>query len=400
MPELTGTCTAVSAEVAPSPPARLASLDAMRGLIMILMAIDHAAYHVAKRHPGEFWGVPLPEFPDAAAFVTRAVTHLCAPGFFFLMGTGVVFLAASRQRMGWSDGRVTRHLVTRGLLLIVLQQLLENPTWALGYMAAEVEPDLYGVTIPGPEGVPFLALAVLFALGVNLMLAGVLFRLPTAVVGAIALGAVLATQILTPGPEQASFPFSPIARILMIPGITVPWMVVYPVVPWLSFTALGVVFGRLLQSRRERAFRIAALAGVLFLIGFVAARVAGGFGNFHPPEDGGWIAFLNVTKYPPSLAFFLVTMGVNLLLLGALEAGEKRLGPLRPPLLVFGGTALFFYIAHLYVYLLLGLAFPRGAGLATMYAVWLVGLLVLYPLCRRYSTFRRSKPIESIWRLF
>ena len=381
-------------------PGRLASLDALRGLIMVLMAIDHASFHIAKRHPGEFWGVSLPEFPDAAAFLTRLVTHLCAPGFFFLMGTGIVLLADARRRAGWSDARVTRHLMLRGLLLIVLQQLLENPTWGIGYLAAEVELDTYGALPPGVGGPPLFAFTVLFALGVNLTLGALLVRLPTLAVGAVGVAAITTTQLLTPGADQVTHPYSPIARLLLIPGYTGPWAVIYPVIPWLGFTALGLVFGRLLLRDRRRAFRIALVAGLVCLAGFAVVRLAAGFGNLHPPADGGWVAFLNVTKYPPNLAFVLLTLGGNLLLLVGLRVAESRLGALARPLLVFGGTALFFYFAHLYVYLLLGLAFPRGAGLATMYGMWILGLLALYPLCLKYASFRHAKPIDSVWRMF
>ena len=378
---------------------RFVPIDAVRGLIMILMAIDHASFHVAKRHPGEFWGVALPEFPDAAWFLTRFVTHICAPGFFFLMGAGAVFLAASRRRAGWSDARVTRHLIVRGLLLIGLQQLLENPTWGIGYMAARVELDTYGVVLPGADGMPMLYFGVLFGLGVNLALAALLLRLPTVAVAATGVAAVLATQLLTPGAEHAATAHPLVARLLMIPGQSGPAMVLYPVVPWLGLTAAGVVFGRLLLADRRRAFRRAAAAGGACLGGFVLVRQAGGFGNFHPPADSGWIAFLNVTKYPPSLAFVLLTLGGTLLLLGLAEAMGRRRLEVPGPLRVFGGTPLFFYLAHLYVLLLLGQLFPRGGGLAALYVVWLVALLALYPLCRGYAAFRRSKPAESIWRM-
>lgn len=93
---------------------RIASLDAMRGLIMVMMAIDHARAFIAKNHPGEFWGRPLPDYgPDTLAFLTRLVTHLCAPGFLFLMGAGMAFFAASRASAGWSHAHITRAFVTR-----------------------------------------------------------------------------------------------------------------------------------------------------------------------------------------------------------------------------------------------------------------------------------------------
>src|SRR6187402_1278160 len=89
---------------------RVAAIDALRGLIMVVMALDHANYFVAKSHVGnEFWFIPAPFYPTALDFLTRAVTHLAAPGFFFLMGAGMALFAASRKRAGWSNASITRH---------------------------------------------------------------------------------------------------------------------------------------------------------------------------------------------------------------------------------------------------------------------------------------------------
>src|SRR5512145_177777 len=105
---------------------RLASLDTFRGLIIVLMAIDHARGFIARNHPAEFWGTNLPDYQgDWVAFLTRLVTHVCAPGFMFLMGAGAALFAASRARGGWTTRRVMGQLVLRGLLLIALGQLFE-----------------------------------------------------------------------------------------------------------------------------------------------------------------------------------------------------------------------------------------------------------------------------------
>ena len=107
-----------------------------------------------------------------------------------------------------------------------------------------------------------------------------------------------------------------------------------------------------------------------------------------------------MTKYPPSLAFIMLTLGVDLLLLALFsEAGEglKKWG--NPPL-TFGRTALSFYIAHLYLYALIGLAFPMGTSLPLMYPFWAIGLLILYPLCRWYGEFKQRKAPGLVWRFF
>ena len=112
---------------------RLLSLDALRGLVIVLMAVDHANYFVARMHPnGEFWGIPLPQYDSVLAFLTRFVTQFCAPGFFFLMGIGMVLFAESRKKQVWSESRILLHFITRGLLLVLLQFFVASAAWLLG----------------------------------------------------------------------------------------------------------------------------------------------------------------------------------------------------------------------------------------------------------------------------
>ena len=105
---------------------------------MVLMAIDHASYFIARVHSVEFWGAGLPVYPDAFWFWTRWITHLCAPSFFFLMGIGMILFADVRHKTGWDQGRITRFFVIRGLLLVFLQLFVEDPAWVLGDMLASV----------------------------------------------------------------------------------------------------------------------------------------------------------------------------------------------------------------------------------------------------------------------
>ena len=116
------------------------------------MAIDHARGFIARNHPGEFWGSPLPDYQgDWVAFLTRLVTHLCAPGFMFLMGAGAALFATSRARAGWSPVRIAGQLALRGLVLVVVGQLLENTAAAFG-SAGATRAVTYGLRVPGAPG--------------------------------------------------------------------------------------------------------------------------------------------------------------------------------------------------------------------------------------------------------
>lgn len=379
--------------------ARLPALDALRGLLMILMALDHARSFIARDHPSEFWGMALPHYEHALPFITRLVTHLCAPGFFFLLGAGVMLFAEARRRLGWSEGRITGYLLRRGLVLILLQLLVENPAWLIGKLGASVPTEVHGSGGPpgGGEAV-WLYFGVLYGLGTAMIACSILWRFKTAVVLGASIAALAATQVLLPGPEQARELYPALYRLLLIPGQTGSLLVLYPLLPWLGIAGLGVAFGRWLLRAPDLAYRTAGAVGATLLFAFAALRYHGGWGDFHPLEASGWIPFFNVTKYPPSLSFVCLTLGINGLLLAVLARGVPG-RPVVAPLLVFGRTALFFYLVHLYLYGLLGYAFPAGASFAVMYSVWLLGLAVLYPLCLWYGRFKHSTAAESLWRL-
>jgi uncharacterized membrane protein len=371
---------------------RIPAIDRLRGLIMALMAIDHASYFIAGRHPGEFWGAPLPLYEGALPFLTRWVTHLAAPGFFFLLGVGAVLLTAARRQAGWDEGRIFRHLALRGLVLILAQHLIENLAWLLG-SHTKVAP--IGGVVPGTPTEVWLNFGVLNALGAALIAAGLLARLRPWVSALIGAALIALTLSLVPSPAQVTEPFSWSARFLYIPGRTGMLQVFYPLLPWIGVAALGVGFGHELRTEGRRAVVLALPLGLLGIGIFLVSRFTG-FGAVPGIESPGWIGLLNVTKYPPDLPFLGATLGVDLLLLFALSLLPA--GRLARWLQVFGGTALFFYLLHLYVYLILGAGFRNGTGYGMLYAGWGVGLLILYFACGKYGEFKRTTPADSLWR--
>jgi uncharacterized membrane protein len=374
---------------------RLLWLDGLRGLIMVLMALDHASYFIARVHPGEFWGVPLPIYPDVVHFLTRLITHFCAPGFFFLMGTSMILFTDSRRQIGWPDRWITRFFALRGFILIILQLLLENPAWALGILSGTT----HTTRPPGSGEMVLLHFGVLYALGAAMIFWSFFLRFRSAVFVSLSIIAILATQSLIPSADNAGILYSPWLRLLLIPGQTGIWQVFYPCIPWLGLTGLGLAFGRLLRQNRNRAYRSALIGGTAFLLLFGLFRTLSNFGDFHAPGNS-WIDFFNLTKYPPSLEFILLTLGFDLLLLFLLSKVETQLQSWGKFLVLFGSTALFFYVAHLYLYALIGFAFPNGTSFSLMYFLWFLGLVLLYPMCLWYRRFKERKPPESVWRFF
>jgi uncharacterized membrane protein len=370
--------------------ARLLPLDALRGLIIVAMALDHANLFVAREHPSpEFWSGSFPAYLSALAFLTRLVTHVAAPGFFFLMGAGMALFADSRRRLGWSEWAIARHFVVRGALLIGLQLLVENPAWQIGE------------DVPfGPQ--LFLSyVGVLYGLGAAMIVGALFLRLrPAALIG-LSLAAALTTELTISALRPAAAPPPLPVLLLLVPWRSPSITVYYPLIPWLGLALFGMAFGRWLIEDPARAYRRALGLGAAFLALFAALRLAGGIGNIRPPAGPGWMPFLNVVKYPPSAVFVLLTLGVDLLLLSLLARAGAALGRWAQPFLVFGSSPLFFYIAHLYLYGLIGLVLgSRGVGIARMYPYWLLGLAILYPLCWMYGRFKRGRAPDSVWRLF
>jgi uncharacterized membrane protein len=216
---------------------------------------------------------------------------------------------------------------------------------------------------------------------------------------------VLVNQVLPSALVDWQVPLTPLIRFLLLPGASGPWFFLYSLFGWLGVALLGMAFGRAWLAHGRRVFRWTLIGGLLGLPLFVLVRLGNGFGNIRPIEGAGWIGFLNVVKYPPSLALLLLTLGVLGMLLFVFEKAGPALARWGKPLLVFGQTALFFYVTHMFIYKVLQIMWQGekglvGVNLPTMYVGWAVGLFLLYPICLLYGQFKRLRPAGSLWRLF
>jgi uncharacterized membrane protein len=355
---------------------RLVPLDALRGLIMILMAIDHASYFIRRWHPFETWDQPLPDYPTLAAMLTRLATHPCAPGFYFLMGAGMVLFAHSRRQLGWSEPKIAGHLALRGLLFIALEQLIVDVA-----SAGQVYP---------------FDFSILAGLGVA-MLFGILFlRLNGTVQAVTGMVILLLMQILPGLLLHADLGlFNPI-RLLLLPGSVGSAFVLYPPIPWLGVALLGMAFAHLLLQRQERAYQVAGVTGLVCLALFPFVRALGGFGNLRMPAGDTLINFFNVVKYPPSLSFLLLSLGFDLAILYLFSRISSRLATWGRPVVVLGQAALYFFLAHWFVYAALGII---PGDLLKTYLAWAAGLLLLYPVCNTFEAFKHGMPVASVWRM-
>jgi uncharacterized membrane protein len=345
---------------------------------MIIMALDHVRDFFSSAH---FDPTDLTQ-TTAPLFVTRWVTHFCAPVFCFLAGTG-----ASLSKKPLAEQR--RFLASRGLFLLLLELTVVH----VGFM--------------GPQ-YRVVPLITIWALGWSMVaLAGLLY-LPRAAITAVALAIVFGHNLLDAHHGGALF------HVLHEPGplalpLPIRVFVGYPILPWIGVMACGYAFGPILRSPRRRRWLVGLGAGATVL--FVLVRLSNGYGDPQP-----WSAqpralftlfsFVNTTKYPPSIDYLLMTLGPSLLVLAALDG--VRAGA-RNPVLIFGRVPMFYYIAHLYlihiaqvVVMMVVLGhiagvfspaehtYPSGGfGLVGVYAIWILAVAALYPACRWYAGLKQ-----------
>ncbi len=378
---------------APQNRGRLEAIDLLRGVIMVLMALDHTR---------DFFGIPGQNPTDltsasAALFLTRWITHFCAPVFFLLTGTGSYLSLRRRSR-----GELAGFLLTRGLWLIFLDLVVAR------CLAYQFNFD-YRVTM----------LLVLWALGWAMITLAALVRLPASVVTVF--GAVLiAGHNLFDSVRSAS----PLWSILHAPGfvLNTPKHVVfvaYPLIPWIGVTAVGYGLGQVYgwDAGRRRAFllRLGTALSLAFLV-LRGLNVYGDPSRWTHQKSAAFtvLSFLNTTKYPPSLLFLLMTLGPALIFLGLVDRATPRL--LRPALLI-GRVPLFYYLLHFALIHLLAVATcllrygsahwmtespdlghypfspPPGWGfsLPVVYLVWALVVAAMYPLCRWFAAVKARR---------
>jgi len=386
-PETSHLNSAPAVQAPSSKPSRLLAIDALRGLIIVFMALDHANYFIAQKHPpSEIWDGMFPVYYDTLAFLTRLVTHLAAPGFFLLMGVGMVLFARSRSERGWSRWAIIRHMLIRGLLLMLLQVLIVNRAWELSLQGWDVE----------------IYIGVLFALGICMIQGCLLLWLKPIYLLGLTLILFVGTELLHPGLGMwDSVSFDAVNVIWLYPGGTSVLWSYYPCLPWLELVTFGILFGNWLVQDPRKAFNWAWQLGLAFLLAFAVIRAFDGFGNIRPRMGNTWIDFLNPVKYPPSMAFTLMTTGVNLIFLSLFSHVGARLRPFVQPLVVFGRAPLLFYVLHLFLYAgIAHLVAPQGTSIPLMLPFWLLGMLILFPLCCWYGRFKQSRPAQSLAHLF
>jgi len=379
---------------------RIESIDIVRGAVMVLMALDHVRV---------FSGVPAGG-PTAGVFLTRWVTHFCAPAFFFLAGT-----SAYLRGGGVAGSSISRWLATRGVLLVLLELTLIRAAWTFNF-------DYAHYSLAG----------VIWALGWCMVLLAAIVWLPLPAIAALGLALIAGHHIvpMVVGGQQSALlasPAGPLLRVLYFGGgfawggASEPnFFVLYSIVPWVGVMSAGYAFGRVMTRPAPERRRWCVRAGLAATAAFVLLRALQLYGDWpwrpgpgEEPWAPAWIMFLATTKYPASLQFLLMTLGPMLVALAALDGARGRLVRW---LTVFGRVPLFFYLLHIPLIhaVAVGIAAVRSPqaltwlygnhpmrpgdppsgyawGLPLLYMVTLAVVCALYWPCRWYEKVRSAR---------
>jgi uncharacterized membrane protein len=392
---------------------RLVSVDLVRGIVMVIMALDHVRdfFTYLRPAPEDVLNTTLP------LFFTRWITHFCAPVFFFLAGTGA-FLSSTRK----SPKEICHFLWTRGLLLVLLEETLVNFGWT------------FRPFVPG-----FSAL-VIWTLGWSMVLLAPLVRwLPVRVIAVIGVAMIAGHNLLDRVTPEQFGGFGFLWNVAHTPGfqqfttfhgIPIVGFVLYPLVTWVGVMAAGYAFGAILRKPAAERRRWVLGLGVACILLFVIVRAGHGYGNppldfrSFTPSNGDFhleatpsqslVAFLNVQKYPPSLQYLLMTLGPALILLGLLDGVTlASLGGLGRAVLIYGRVPMFYYLLHIFLihilavvvafafhqpaaWLLQGGIFQPlppgyGHGLPFIYLIWIAVVVILYLPCKWFADLKARR---------
>jgi len=380
---------------------RLTSIDFLRGLVIVIMAIDHARDFFMTGMAMD----PLSQ-PDVSPslYLTRWITHFCAPTFVFLAGTSAGLMAARK-----TPAELGAFLVKRGLWLVFVEVAIIST-------GATFAP--LGIAELG--GATMIFLQVIWAIGAGMVLLGVAQFLGARFcfgLGALLLLGLNLLDPLWPPPDLAGGDSSPLALLFYQGSFLVGpffFLAFYPLLAWFGVMALGFgtafIFNRDTEARNSLLIRI----GVVLSLVFIALRTSGLYGDPNPwqAQPLGLLAtafdFMNVTKYPPSLLFLLATLGPMAIVCGL---ADRIGGWFKDALVMFGRVPFAFYVTHFYLLHLMAvvlgvlqgfpasafftfpLFFPAGYGLGLngVYLGWLLALVILYPFCRWMADLKRRR---------
>jgi len=383
---------------------RIQSIDLLRGLVMIIMALDHTRDFF---HQQAFTGDPLDlATTTPALYFTRWITHFCAPVFVFLSGTSI-FLQGKRK----TKNELSAFLFKRGLWLIFIELFIIGFAWT------------FDITFK------VFVLQVIWAIGISMVLMGLIIRLPFKLILAVGLMIVLGHNAFdSVRSTQQGFMWDLVRNgdfATHALGGGYQLVIIYPFLPWLGLMMLGYCLGKLYVPSFDAVKRkkILIRTGLGLLLFFVLLRYANVYGDPRPwssQKDGlfTFLSFINVHKYPPSLLYMCITIGFALIFLSLIENTVNRITKV---IIVYGRVPFFYYVLHFYILHILcmilfvarghafGEATPdifgipfhfmiagEGYSLGIVYLIWIGIVIALFPVCKWYDNYKTAHK-EKKW---
>lgn len=375
---------------------RLQSIDFMRGLVMVIMALDHVRDYVYIDH---FDPLDLTQ-TNGYLYFTRWITHLCAPTFMILAGISAGLMSTKMTKI-----ELSKFLFIRGLWLVFIEFTVVSAAWNFQVWSPNFFP---GLQVIWALGVSMVGLSVLIWLPYKLLLL-------TAIViifGHNTLDGTLPINNWQTPSEPMPFWWSVhVTGFSQIFGSTVA--VAYPIFPWVGVMALGYVGAPIFKMPPQQRKKILVMGGITSIVLFTVLRIPNIYGDISPwlQQESVWLnllAILNVQKYPPSLSFLLITLGISSLIIAYAEHLKSRF---TNWVVTFGKVPFFFYIVHLYIIHAIALViaswqgtditlilqgywmFPatHGVNLFFTYLIWLTIVVVLYFPCKKFMHLKMRR---------
>ncbi|NOT50947.1 MAG: DUF1624 domain-containing protein [Chitinophagaceae bacterium] len=382
---------------------RIASIDLLRGLVMIIMALDHTRDFT---HTTAWTEDPLSmQTTTPVLYFTRWITHFCAPVFVFLSGMSA-FLQSKRK----TKKELSVFLVTRGFWLILVEIFIVNLIFTFDISFSVI------------------GLQVIWAIGISMLLLGLAIWLPFPVIFAIGILIVLGHNALDFYEKDHKGPFNHWYELLHRPGFNVPFvgntrlLILYPFLSWLGLMFCGYCFGKLVSDRQGAARKkLLLITGFSLILLFIVLRYSNEYGDpalWSEQKNGlfTFLSYMNVTKYPPSLLYMCATIGPALIFMAFFNEAKSGIAKM---ISVYGRVAFFYYILHFFILHLvcvilffinghslsesnsanLGVLFVvpgEGVPLWGVYLVWIAVVIILYPLCRWYDNYK-TRHKEKKW---
>lgn len=376
-----------------SPIPRVISIDILRGVVMVLMTLDHVRFFFSN---ADFNPLDLTQ-SNIPLFLTRWVTHICAPTFIFLAGIGA-YLSLKR---GKSKPKLCRFLLLRGLWLVFLDLTVVTFSWSFNLRGN------------------FFVAGVLWAIGWSMVFLAAVIYLPTRTIAAIGILMIVGHNFFDHVQAEQLGNIGWVWAILherkmleLTSGFRL--FILYPLIPWIGVMAVGYAFGTLLEIEKNRRLQLLRKISLSMIVTFIIIRVINSYGDPNP-----WLiqsrffytllSFINCHKYPPSLLYLLITLGLAILLLYFLEKSEIRY---FKPLIILGQQPLFFYVIHFWLIHITAILFalsrygitpftfsqlgiswkPKAFGydLPIVYLIWLLMTVILYIICERFAKYKKK----------